>query len=369
MRILQLGKFYPVRGGVEKVMFNLTKGISSLGIRCDMMCAAIEGPTRVEKLNDNADLILCRTLKKVAGTMISPAMIGELRRRCRDYDIIHVHHPDPMAALALRLSGFKGRVILHWHSDILKQKFLLKFYKPLQNWLIDRAEMIVGTTLHYIQNSPFLAGRENKFERLLIGIDPVVPDAEGVAAIRSRYEGKKIIFSLGRLVEYKGFRHLVSAAEFIPDDYVILIGGTGPLHDELTALIREKGLEDKVKLLGYVPDKEVYDYFGAADAFCLSSIQKTEAFGIVQIEAMSCGVPVIATKIPGSGVPVVNEDGVSGINVEPGSAEAIAAALLKVTSDRDSWKAYSEGAKNRYRTYFTKEKMISDCIELYHYDN
>ena len=139
MRILQLGKFYPVRGGVEKVMYDLTKGISSLGIRCDMMCAASEGPTRVEKVNDNADLILCHTVRKVAGTMLSPAMITELRRRCGDYDIIHIHHPDPMAALALRLSGYKGRVILHWHSDILKQKFLLKFYLPVQNWLIDRA--------------------------------------------------------------------------------------------------------------------------------------------------------------------------------------------------------------------------------------
>ena len=369
MRILQLGKFYPVRGGVEKVMYDLTRGISSLGIRCDMMCAASEGPTRVEKVNDNADLILCHTVRKVAGTMLSPAMITDLRRRCGDYDIIHIHHPDPMAALALRLSGYKGRVILHWHSDILKQKFLLKFYLPVQNWLIDRAEKIVGTTLHYIRNSPFLTGRESKFERLLIGIDQVVPDTEGVAAIKTRYPGKRIIFSLGRLVEYKGFRHLVSAAEFIPDDYVLLIGGTGPLHDGLTALIREKNLEDKVKLLGYVPDNEVYDYFGAADVFCLSSVKKTEAFGIVQIEAMSCGVPVIATKIPGSGVPVVNEDGVSGINVEPGSAEAIASAVLRITSDRDSWKTYSEGARNRYRTYFTKDKMISDCIELYHHDN
>ena len=77
----------------------------------------------------------------------------------------------------------------------------------------------------------------------------------------------------------------------------------------------------------------------------------------------------IATKIPGSGGPVVNEDGVSGINVEPGSAEAIASAVLRITSDSDSWKTYSEGARNRYRTYFTKDKMISDCIELYHHDN
>ena len=168
------------------MMYDLTRGISSLGIRCDMMCAASEGPTRVEKVNDNADLILCHTVRKVAGTMLSPAMITELRRRCGDYDIIHIHHPDPMAALALRLSGYKGRVILHWHSDILKQKVLLRFYRPLQNWLIDRAEKIVGTTLHYLDNSPWLEGREDRFEELLIGIEPVRPDAEGVAEIKSK---------------------------------------------------------------------------------------------------------------------------------------------------------------------------------------
>ena len=141
------------------MMYDLTTGISSLGVRCDMMCAASDGPTRVERINDNADLILCHTLKKVAGTMLSPSMIAELRKRCGDYDIIHVHHPDPMAALALRLSGYKGRVVLHWHSDILKQKTLLTFYKPLQNWLIDRAEIIIGTTGHYLRNSSWLVGR------------------------------------------------------------------------------------------------------------------------------------------------------------------------------------------------------------------
>lgn len=362
MRILQLGKFYPVRGGVEKVMYDLTTGISSLGVRCDMMCAASEGPTRVERINDNADLILCHTLKKAAATMLSPAMIGELRRRCGDYDIIHVHHPDPMAALALRLSGYKGRVVLHWHSDILKQKTLLTFYKPLQNWLIDRAEIIVGTTGHYLRNSSWLVGREEKFRELFIGVDPVSIDAGRVAAVREAYKGKKIIFSLGRLVSYKGFENLILAAGYLPDSYVIVIGGAGPLQGELESLISGQGLTGKVVLLGYVPDDVVNDYYGAADIFCLSSIRKTEAFGIVQVEAMSCGLPVIATNIPGSGVPVVNENGVSGLNVTPESPKEIADAVLEIEKD---WKTYSEGARARYLRCFTRERMISECLEIY----
>ena len=86
--------------------------------------------------------------------MISPAMLSWLRRHKADYEIVHVHHPDPMAALALRLSGFRGKVVLHWHSDIVSQKFLLALYRPLQDWLVRRADVIVGTSPVYIQSSP-----------------------------------------------------------------------------------------------------------------------------------------------------------------------------------------------------------------------
>ncbi|MGN0202866.1 MAG: glycosyltransferase [Candidatus Cryptobacteroides sp.] len=365
MQILQLGKFYPVRGGVEKVMYDLATGLSEGGVRCDMMCAASEGGTRVQKLNDNADLIQCRTLRKVAATMIAPSMILELRRRCGRYDIIHIHHPDPMAALALWLSGYKGQVVLHWHSDILKQKFLLRFFKPLQDWLIRRADLIIGTTLYYLEQSPWLTQARDKFVPLHIGIDPVLPEAAEVEEVRKRYPGKKIVFSLGRLVEYKGFSYLLDAAEFLPDDYVILIGGSGPLEGELKSRIGSKGLEEKVRLLGHIPDESLPAYYGACTLFVLSSVQKTEAFGIVQIEAMSCGKPVVATKIPGSGVSKVNADGVSGINVEPQSAEGLAAAIKAVSEDREVYRNYSEGASRRFNSLFTREKMISDCLAIY----
>ena len=102
-------------------------------------------------------------------------MIDYLRRHCREYDIIHIHHPDPMAGLALRLSGFKGRVILHWHSDILKPKVLLAPYIPLQKWVVKRAETIVGTTPSYVRHSPWLKDVQNKVTYVPIGIEPVIP--------------------------------------------------------------------------------------------------------------------------------------------------------------------------------------------------
>ena len=362
---MQLGKFYPIRGGVEKVAYDLTVGLSELGVDCDMMCAADHGGSRTHTINGHAGIICCRTWLKAAATMIAPAMIFALRKICGQYDIIHVHHPDPMACLALFLSGYKGRVILHWHSDIQKQRFLLKLYRPLQSWLLRRGDLIVGTTPVYLSESPFLQKVQDKTVCLPIGVEAMHPDSRAVEAIRSRYGHRKIVFSLGRLVAYKGYCYLIAAAKYLKDDYVVLIGGTGALKDELQKEIDELDLRGKVELLGRVSDSDLPAYYGACDVFCLSSVQKTEAFGIVQIEAMSCGKPVIATNIPQSGVSWVNRHGASGLNVPPGNAPELAKAIETVTEDGTTYRKYSDGAARRYRDLFTKEDMIKKCLNIY----
>ena len=146
MRILQLGKFYPIKGGVEKVEYDLTTGLTEHGVDCNMLCATVKGKGNSEKRGRHGRVIFCQTWKEIAGTMIAPSMITTLRRICRKYDIIHVHHPDPMACMALFFSGYKGKVVLHWHSDIVRQKELLTLYRPFQKWLIRRADLRVGTT-------------------------------------------------------------------------------------------------------------------------------------------------------------------------------------------------------------------------------
>lgn len=366
MRVLQIGKFYPISGGVEKVMYDITMGLSQKQVYCDMLCASAEKQDQGNLLlNDYARVLCVPTWKKVAATMLSPAMIFRLRKIRKEYDIIHIHHPDPMACLALFLSGYKGSVVLHWHSDILKQKMLLRLYTPLQNWLLRRAKVIVGTTPVYVKESPFLENIQRKVTSIPIGIDEMKPIPERVAQIKERYAGKKIIFSLGRLVEYKGYEYLIQAARRLTDDYVILIGGRGPLQEYLQALIDELGVADRVKLLGFIEDDDLPDYFGACDLFCLSSILKTEAFGIVQIEAMSCGKPVIAMNIPESGVSWVNISSFSGINVKPEDAEALAEAILTVLTDKHLYDKLSKGARRRYETMFTKELMTELCLNLY----
>ena len=366
MKILQLGKFYPIYGGVEKVMYDLMTGLSGMGIRCDMLCAASEKKDVGEKeLNEYAKLICTRSFAKIKATMMSPGMIFKMRRFRKEYDIVHVHHPDPMACLALWLSGYKGKVALHWHSDIIKQKTLLKLYRPLQSWLIDRADVIIGTSPVYLKASPWLKDVQDKTVCLPIGVVPLDVDFEGAAALREKYKGKKIIFSLGRLVPYKGYKYLIDSARHLDDDYIILIGGGGPLKTPLREQIANSGLQDKVKLLGFLSDAEVSAYFGACDLFCMSSVYATEAFGIVQIEAMSAGKPVVATKIPGSGVSWVNAHKESGINVEPKDSEALAKAFKRILDSEDTYNTYSEQASQRYWTMFTKTKMIEKCIKIY----
>lgn len=349
------------------MMYAFTLGLSLRGVSCDMLCASDDDDVGETRLNSHSRLIKTKTLAKVAATMISPEMISRLKETCHQYDLIHIHYPDPMATLALFLSGYKGKVIIHWHSDIVKQKILLQFVKPLLMWLIHRADLILGTSPVYVEDSPMLRRVQDKVSYLPIGVRERAPEADLVAMIRNQYPGKKIVYSMGRLVAYKGYEYLIEAAMLLPDDYIVLIGGTGPLKGKLQELIRKYQLQQKVFILGFIPREVESAYYGACDVFCLSSVMKTEAYAIVQVEAMSCGRPVVATKIPGSGVPWVNEHGVSGLNVAPESPAEIAHAIQLICEDPYTYEKYSMGALHRYHKLFTLEAMTDGLVK--HYKN
>ncbi|MDY0933027.1 glycosyltransferase [Chryseobacterium sp. CFBP8996] len=369
MRILQLGKFYPIKGGVEKVMFDLMSDISKKGIQCDMLCASENKSQKNEEIiiNSLAKLIIVPTFTEIAKTKISSSMIFKLRDICNSYDIIHIHHPDPMAALALFLSRYKGRVVLHWHSDILAQKKLLKIYDPLQRWLIKRACVIIGTTENYLQNSKPLINFKNKCLAVPIGIEDI-SNKLGIfnnPIDTNVFLGKKIIFSLGRLVPYKGFEYLIESAKYLDDDFIILIGGEGQLKKTLQDVINNENLNNKVRLLGYLSEEDVLQYYAVCDIFCMSSIEKTEAFGIVQIEAMCLSKPIISTKIEGSGVSWVNQNGITGINVNIKNGKEIADAAKKITSNVTYYRKTSLASRNRFIDNFTLDKMSKSILDIY----
>ncbi len=365
MKILHIGKFWPVRGGVEKVMYDLTLGLSRRGIRCDMLCASTEGPALVIALNDCGSVEATRTLCKASSTMITPAMVTRLRSIAADYDIIHVHHPDPMAALALLLSGFRGKVILHWHSDILRQKVLLHFYKPLQRWLLRRADLVICTSPKYAEGSPALRSVAAKLRCVPIGVESVEPDPAAAAELGWTGRARHIVFSMGRMIPYKGFENLILAARDLPDDYLVVIAGSGPLHDRMQQLVDSNGLSAKVLLPGRISDRERDALMAAASVFVLPSVEKTEAYGIVLIEAMSASLPVVATEIPGSGTSWVNAHGVSGLNVPVADPAALARAITDICEDPDARAAYARAARARWEENFTAEHFLDTVTNIY----
>lgn len=292
-------------------------------------------------------------------------MVLKIRKISSKFDLIHIHHPDPMAAISLFLSGYKGKVVLHWHSDILRQKELLIFFSPLQKWLLDRSDIIIATSPIYAEHSTLLNHYKNKLRVVPIGIKQsnLIKNTE---QIKLKYLNKKIIFSLGRLIYYKGFEYLIQAAHYLSNDYVIVIGGSGPLETKLKDQIQNQSLNEKVFLIGQISDEEVDQYFSACNVFCLSSIEKTEAFGIVILEAMAHSKPVVATNIEGSGVPWVNQHGVSGLNVPPRDPKMIAEAITDICDDQNLYNKLSEGAIGRYEQLFTIKQMGTSILNIYH---
>lgn len=359
-KILQVGKFYPPDvGGIERVMQDICEGMNKKGFICDVLCSNSKSHFGLDILESKARIYRTKSYGKLAKTSITPQMIYFLKTIGKSYDIIHLHLPDPMANLALLLANPKDKIIiLHWHSDIIKQKYLLKLYKPLQTWLLKRADFIIGTTPKYIQESTFLQDFHNKCVAIPLGTTPVVPSVTKAKIPKN----PKMLITMGRFVQYKGFEYAIRAMEFLPDDYHLCIGGSGELESSLKNLIAMLKLENKISFLGFIANEDLPRFYQESGIFILPSITKNEAFGLVQIEAMSYGVPVISCDIKGSGVPWVNENGYSGIIVPPKNPKALAQAVLKISSN---YEFYSRNAFLRFQTHFTKDKMLDSIQELY----
>ncbi|AIR62963.1 glycosyl transferase family 1 [Cedecea neteri] len=365
MKVLQVSKFYPpVHGGIEQVAFDISEGITKDEVKpVDVLCVDPFGRREGDE-KFKYKVYRQKLLVQLFSTPLSLSFITRWRSIRNQYDVIHVHLPNPLAVLALFLFPPKGKIILHWHSDIVKQKKLLMFFYPLQKWILDRCEKIIVTSPIYGQSSPTLQHYQNKITCIPIGVDTqCMPLNEKLEHdIRERYKNKKIVFSLGRLVYYKGMEYLIDAARALPQDYVILIGGTGPLIDTLKDKVTKENLSSKVILLGSINYSDLASYYKACDVFCLPSIHESEAFGVVQLEAMSFSKPLVSTSIPRSGVAWVNQHNETGIVVKPNDAQALAKGIVTVIERHQE---YSEGAKARFDTMFTKELMVKNIINLY----
>lgn len=368
MRILHVSKFYPpVMGGIESVAFELTEGMNRLGHQADVLCANTQRSTQRDTSELGYSIVRTGSLGKLLKTSISPVMAWEARRQAGRYDVIHVQMPDPMAAVAMWVARPSAKLVLHWQSDVVNQRRALKLYEPLQHWLLSRADAIIATTPPYAESSPWLRPWAKKIEIIPLGISdmPVEPDRRRVEALRQKYAGKRLVFSLGRMTYYKGFDVLIDAAAKLPEDCMVLVGGAGELLAEYRATVSARGLADRIAFVGKLSEEDTLAHFDACDVFCLASTVRAEAFGVVLLEAMAFGKPLVTADIPGSGVPWVNVHGVTGLTAQAGNATELANAICTVIGDRPLAQRMGAAARERFLQNFTARTMVDRTLELY----
>ena len=364
MHILEVSKLYPpFWGGIETVVYDISTVLKQEGYDVDVLCVSDKNESS-EEVIDDVKVYRCASLMHMASTYLSFEFIRVWRKIRTKYDVIHIHLPNPLALLAFYLfRPRKGcKVIVHWHSDIVKQKYLKIPFMPLQKLLLDKCDKIIATTSVYAEASQDLSRYLDKVEVVPIGIDEerMVVAPEMVAEIKQRYDNKFVIFSLGRHVYYKGFEYLIEAAKYLDDNYVILLGGQGELTADLKQKIEFHGVADRVKLLGKISAQELPAYFSMADVFCLPSVERSEAYGVVQLEAMACGTPVICTDIQGSGVSWVNKHDVTGRVVPVKNAQALADSfnyLREHPIDRHQVQQY-------FSQHYTRNKMVNCLVKV-----
>lgn len=362
-----LSKYYkPFSGGIESVVADIAEGSQFFSV--SVIAADQAGLPARETIN-SVRVIRSKEYLNVANVSIAPAYMLDVVSACNG-QLLHVHLPNPLAVLSLMLAKTLGkdisRMVVHWHCDIVKQKYLKLFFAPFESWILRNAQKVIVTSQNYLESSKPLAPFVDKCAVIPIGIDSIARgvNLDLVNKIRNKYSGKKIIFSLGRHVYYKGFNDLIDSANYV-DNAVFIIGGSGPDTEQYRAQILKNRVVDKVFLIGRISDSDLPSYYAAADVFCLPSIEKNEAFGVVQLEAMSVGIPVVSADIFGSGVPYVNTHMESGLVYEVRNVHSLARSLNLILNDQPLRRSLALGAKRRFKRHFTKEKSIEAVFSLY----
>lgn len=367
MRVLQLTKFYPPHlGGIEAVTRDLSRALLARGASVDVVCANKSFQSVVEVDPAGVTVHRAASLGMLQSTSVAPAMVGLLRRLGARADVIHVHMPDPMAALAVWFARPACPVVLHWHSDVVRQRVMRPVYRPLENWLLRRANAIIATSRRYAQSSRTLHPWLSKVHVVPVGVSPPpqVPQAR-VDEVRRRHGQRRIVFALGRMTYYKGYEVLIEAARLLPEDTVVVVGGGGQLLDHYRGLVQAAGLSERIRFVGPMSTANVEAHFAAAELFCLASTVRAEAYGVVVLEAMARGLAVVAPHIPGSGLNWLHLDGVTGVTVPAGDPPALAAGIQQLLADAPARQRYAQAGRVRWADGLTAQDMGDMTLSIY----
>ena len=367
-KILHISKYYyPFSGGTEQIARDCV-----LALKKDYeqkVIAFNEGTEDVVDTVDDIEITKCGCFAKISAQSLSMSYKKHLHDLMSNYkpNIVIFHYPNPFVAELLlnELKNSSCKLIVYWHLDIIRQKFLRKFFNSQNRQLLKRADKVIATSPNYIEGSPWLKSVKEKCTVVPNCIDEermmVTPKIEKKAAeLRKANVGKTICVAVGRHTEYKGFTYLIQASKLLDDSFCIYIAGVG----ELTEKLREEAKGDaKVTFTGKLLDDDLKALIYAADIFCFPSITKNEAFGVALAEAMYYEKPAVTFTIPGSGVNYVCLNGEDGIEVENRDVKKYAEALMKLATDEMARKKYGDSGKKRVMENFLYSQFKENIMK------
>jgi glycosyltransferase involved in cell wall biosynthesis len=369
LRVTHLGKFFhPAKGGIEQTIRSLAHAQARLGFSVRVICMDhVQGqPTRIEQ-DGPVEVVRVRRAASFAKIDHCPDLASVLRDS--DTDLIHLHTPNPTMILGLLLSGDRRPLVVTHHSDVVKQRLRRLLFSPIERICYNRARLVLSVSQPYVGGSRVLQRYADRVAVLPIGLD-LAPFLNPAPAVRERCESLKqsfpgpIWFCCGRLVYYKGIETALLALRSVPG--TLLIAGDGPSRAPLERLAARLGLSGRARFLGKIPrDEDLAAYYRASEAFWFPSNARSEAFGVVQVEAMASGCPVINTAIPHSGVPWVSRHEETGLTVPVNDPEAFARAARRILDEPGLRDRLAAAAQARALSQFQCDKMGRLSKELY----
>lgn len=364
MKVLHLYKYYhPFIGGIENHVRVLATELSRSS-RVRALVSSHNGCRGVER-REGVTVVRLPRYGSALSTPLSPGLLPLLRRMQADVAHIHLAHPLGMCALLALPREKRPAIVASYHMDVSARSRSCGYaYRPLLRRFLAQTDAILLASPAMKTNSPILDDLHERCEVVPYGIDVTrfnkTPEIVRQAGeIRQGFGNRPIVLFVGRLVYYKGVDVLLKAARDI--DAIILIVGSGPLETKMREAA--EGIPNVV-LAGSVADRELPAYYHACDVFALPSTAQTEAFGLVQLEAMAAGKPVVCTEL-GTGTSWVNQHGVTGFVVPPRDPEALANAIGALLRDADLRREMGRKGQARVEEEFTKEKMAERTLEVY----
>ncbi len=351
---------YPHIGGIETVMNQINSCLPNEEFEKEVLCCSNTDKSSVE---NGVKYTRAKYLFEFASNNISPQLIWNLSRV--KTDILHMHMPFIFGMIAFFIARPKyKKLYVSYHSDIIGFDKYMKYLWWLYRIFLRKADKIHVLSPNIIHNSQILEEFANKCIVVPQGISlDYEVNQEKVNEIKGKYKDKKILFSLGRHVKYKGFIYALEAMKKV-ENAVYILAGSGPLTESYRQYVEDNNLQKKVILLGRLKDEELNNYYEASDIYLMPSITRVEAFGIVQIEAMRHSKPVINTWLQ-NGVNYVSLDKETGLTVEPKNVEQLTNAIKELINNDELRFEYGRNARKRVINSFGIEKVRKQYKELY----